>query len=59
MSDDSLDIVREKVIEVVSNTKINNEDKAEILINLYHFLDKQKYKNNIKTLMLQNNKKML
>ena len=53
MTKESLEIIREKVLEVVSNTEIDLIDKMEIIINLYHFLDPDKYESNIKKLMKQ------
>ena len=53
MKKESLEIVREKIIEVVSNEDINVYDKMELLINLYNFLEPEKYNKNIKVLKLE------
>lgn len=51
MDKKSLEIIRSKVLEVVSNTEIDLIDKMELILNLYHFLDPEKYESNIKKLM--------
>lgn len=56
MKKESLEIVREKIIEVVSNEDIDTLDKMELLINLYNFLDIGKYNDNIKILKLGDDK---
>lgn len=53
MKRESLEKVREKVLDVVSNTEITTEDKVELLLNLFYFLDPEKYEENIKILRKQ------
>lgn len=57
MNQDSLEKVQEKVVDILNNVDINTIDKIELLINLMHFLDPKKYKNNI--LLLKKNEKDL
>jgi hypothetical protein len=47
---ESLKKVRELVIDIVDTSNIPTEDKVELLLNLYHFLDPEKYEKNILTL---------
>lgn len=56
MEKESLIEIRTKLIEVISNSNINPVDKAELMINLYHFLDIKNYDEAIKTL-IKNNKR--
>jgi hypothetical protein len=53
MNKESLEKVQEKVAELLNNTDIDAIDKVELLINLIHFLDPEKYEDNIKKLMKQ------
>lgn len=53
MNKESLEKVQEKVAELLNKTDIPITDKVELLINLIHFLDPEKYEDNIKKLMKQ------
>jgi hypothetical protein len=53
LNKESLEKVRELVIDVIDNSEIPVTDKVELLLNLYHFLDPEKYEKNIKTLTKQ------
>ena len=52
MNKESLERAGEQIILLLDKMDINNEDKLELMINLYHFLDPKKYKKNIKALKL-------
>jgi len=56
MNKESLQKIRTKLIEVISNSNINSLDKTELLINLYHLLDVKNYDEAIKTLIKTNKK---
>ena len=53
MTKESLEKVQNKVVDILNETDIPTIDKVELLINLIHFLDPEKYENNIKTLKKQ------
>lgn len=53
MTKESLEKVQNKVVDILNETDIPTIDKVELLINLIHFLDPEKYENNIKTLTKQ------
>ena len=50
MNKESLEKVQEKIADILNKTDIPTIDKIELLINLIHFLDSNKYEENIKTL---------
>ena len=50
MNRESLEIVQEKVVDLLNDTHIETIDKIELLINLVHFLDPDKYEQNIEIL---------
>lgn len=50
MEKDSLRKVRIEIFKALDNADISQQDKMELVINLYHFLDEDKYLNNIKVL---------
>lgn len=50
MEKDSLRKVRIEIFKALDNADISQQDKMELVINLYHFLDENKYSNNIKVL---------
>lgn len=51
MDKDSLIIARRLIIERLNNVKaINPTDRAELMMNLWKFLDSEKYDENIKVL---------
>ena len=54
MNPESLEKVQEKIAEIVDKTDIPIQDKVEILINLIHFLDPEKYEESIKILSKRN-----
>lgn len=47
MKKESLDKIRAIIIKDVMTANIDNVDKAELLINLFQFLDENKYRENI------------
>ena len=50
MKKESLQIIRNKIIDILEEADINPVDKGELAINLYHFLDEDSYESNIKAL---------
>lgn len=50
MNKESLKIVQEQIIDLLDNINIPTHEKIELLINLLHFLNPEKYEENIKTL---------
>lgn len=50
MDKKSLIEARELLIITLSNSEIDIADKLELMININHFLDNEKYEENIKTL---------
>lgn len=54
MKKDSLEKAREILLNHLDNSNIKEEDKLELIMNLYHFLDPVKYENNIKVLRREN-----
>ena len=50
MNKESLEKVQEKIADLLNNTDIDTIDKIELLINLIHFLNPDKYEENIKKL---------
>ena len=50
MNKESLIKAKEKIIFFLTDVDIDVVDKAELLINLYQFLDEDKYEKNIKVL---------
>ena len=57
MKKESLEEARKIVITSINQSLINEIDKAELTINLYHFLDVNKYDENIKKLSKLPNKR--
>ncbi len=54
MKEESLNRIRLKMMEVITKENIDEADKLELLLNLYHFLDNNKYEKNIKVLKKEN-----
>ena len=54
MKQESLNIIRDKVMQVVSDSEIDQMDKVELLVNLYHLLDIRNYEEAI--MLLQRRK---
>lgn len=50
MERESLIKVQEEIADMLNNVDIPIHDKVELLINLLHFLDYEKYDKNIKVL---------
>lgn len=50
MEKESLEIVQEKIVNVLNELDIPIYDKVELLINLVNFLDIEQYEENIKIL---------
>ena len=57
MNKESLEIAKDEIIKVLERTDIDNADKLELIVNIYHFLDSNKYESNIKTLKLKQDNK--
>ena len=57
MKKESLEKIRVKIIEILENEDIDIVDKVELMNNLCHFLDPNKYKENIKVLKIHFDKK--
>lgn len=55
MNKESLEIVQDKVVNLLNNTNIDIVDKVELLINLVSFLNPDEYDENIKILQKKNN----
>jgi len=55
LNKESLETIRDDIIKLVSYSEIDKMDKIELLLNLYHFLDPEKYEKNIKILKKQKN----
>ena len=51
MEKESIEKARELCIAILDKSDIKNQDKVELLLNIYHFLDSNKYEKNIKILM--------
>jgi hypothetical protein len=56
MKNTSLEKATELIFEAIDKSDINIIDKFELLLNLKYFLDKERYKDNIKTLSRRNSK---
>ena len=54
MNEESLVKARDEIIKALEKADIDNADRLELIINIYHFLDEKKYESNIKTLRLRN-----
>ena len=50
MEKESLEIVSEKVVDMLNHAEIETIDKIELLVNLMHFLNPDEYEDNIKVL---------
>lgn len=48
MNKESLEILKDKFIDIIENTNIDNADKLELLMNIWLFLEN--YEENIKIL---------
>lgn len=55
MNKESLEIVQDKVVNLLNNTNIDIVDKVELLINLVSFLNPDEYDENIKILQKKRN----
>lgn len=55
MERESLEIVQDKVVNLLNNTNIDIVDKVELLINLVSFLNPDEYDENIKILQKKRN----
>lgn len=58
MNKESLIKVRNMIIEGLNKVNINNNDKAELMMNLWLFLSEEYYVNNIKVLRKYGKKKL-
>lgn len=59
MQSQSLERVLDIIVEAIANSDIEETDKVELLINLKHFLDPEKYSDNRDTLMQHNAERSL
>jgi len=50
MQKESLEIVINEMYKIIDNPKIDIYDKIELIVNLTHILDPEKYEENIKVL---------
>lgn len=50
MKKESLIKAREIILESLEKSNIDKQDKAELMLNMYHFLNENNYSNNIKIL---------
>lgn len=50
MNKESLIKIRNSICGIIDNANLPTEDKLELLINLYHYLDPNKYEKNISIL---------
>lgn len=55
----SLDKALKEILITIDKLDIKVEDKAELFLNLYNFLDEDKYEENIETLRNKETKKRL
>lgn len=55
MKKESLEEARKIVITSINQSLINEIDRTELIINLHHFLDANKYEENIKNLQKSKN----
>ena len=55
MEKESLEIVSEKVVDMLNHAEIETIDKIELLVNLMHFLNPDEYDDNIKVLQKKKN----
>ena len=56
MKQSSLEIAREVIIKALDESNIDKIDKAELMINIPHFLDTKQYRENVKILQKRMNK---
>lgn len=54
MNEESILKARDEILKVLEKLDIDNADKMELIINIYHFLDEKKYDKNIKILRKEN-----
>ena len=57
MNKESLDKIKDKFIDIIENTNIDNADKLELLMNIWLFLEN--YEENIKILQQYGKKREL
>lgn len=50
MNKDSLIKAKDEIIKILEKLDIDNQDKMELIINIYHFLNEKEYNTNIKVL---------
>lgn len=58
MKKESLNKARNKILELLDNLDIEYLDKMELYMNLYKFLDEDKYQNNINKLNQKDDKQI-
>lgn len=57
MNKESLDKIKDKFVDIIENTNIDNADKLELLMNIWLFLEN--YEDNIKILQKYGKKREL
>ena len=57
MNDDSLEKAMQEIIKTLEETDINQIDKIELMINITRLLSKENYKEDIKTLKLNDKRR--
>ena len=57
MNDDSLETAMKAIIKTLEETDINQIDKIELMINITRLLSKENYKEDIKTLKLNDKRR--
>lgn len=58
MNKESLIQAKSVIISALEKSKIQENDKMELVINLYHFLDEDKYNRNIRVLRQEDDKQI-
>lgn len=56
MKNESLEKAQSEIIKVLSESEIDKVDKAELMLNLHCFLEKDNYRKHVKILSKQNQK---
>lgn len=56
MKNESLEKAQEEILKTLSESEIDKIDKAELILNLHCFLEKDNYRKHVKILSKQNQK---
>lgn len=54
MNSESLKLIRDLCIDTITDSRIDEVDKCELLLNLWYFLNPKTYEKNIKILQMTN-----